>query len=67
MASNQRGQLTPTVTPRRGTAYFTVEQQDGYVRIDQSIGDHARYTPEEAREVAQAILDAAEAADADSP
>jgi len=52
------------VPPLENTAFFAIDRDDGYVRIDQSLGNQVLYTPEEARDVARAILAAAdEAAD----
>lgn len=47
------------VTPLENTAYFAIEPDDGYVRIEQSVGNQVLYTPEEARDIAAAIEDAA--------
>ena len=46
--------------PLENTAFFDIDTRRGYVRIDQSWGDQTLYTPEEARDIARAILDAAE-------
>ncbi|MFC7077953.1 hypothetical protein [Haloarcula halophila] len=45
------------VPPFENTALFSIETDDGYVRIEQSLGNQVRYTPEEAREIAHEILD----------
>lgn len=44
------------VTPLERTALFDIEDKDGYVRIEQSVGDPVHYTPEEARDIAEDIL-----------
>lgn len=46
------------VTPLERTALFAIEDEDGYVRIEQSVGDPIHYTPEEARDIAEDILTA---------
>jgi hypothetical protein len=48
------------VPPLENTAFFDIDTRQGYVRIDQSWGDQRLYTPEEARDVAEAILAAAD-------
>lgn len=48
-----------SVPPLEHRAYFDIDTDDGYVRIEQSRGDQPLYTPEEARDVATAILEAA--------
>lgn len=40
-----------------------VEESKGYVDIQQTRGDHTLYTPDEAREIAREIMEAADAAD----
>lgn len=57
------------VLPLEHTAFFDIDTRNGYVRIDQSWGDQTLYTPAEARDIAETILDAvdeAEAGDADN-
>lgn len=49
--------------PLENTAFFDIDTRQGYVRIDQSWGDQTLYTPEEARDIAEAILTAAEEAE----
>lgn len=47
--------------PLEDRAYFTIDTtDDGYVRIEQSVGDPPFYTPREARELAADIRAAAE-------
>jgi hypothetical protein len=48
------------VPPLENTAFFDIDTRQGYVRIDQSWGDQTLYTPEEARDIAEAILEAAD-------
>jgi len=52
-----------TVTPLEHRAMFSIDTEDGYIRIDQSVGNPALYTPEEARDIAEDILDAVEDAE----
>lgn len=53
------------VEPLEDRAYFSIAvTDDGYVRIEQSVGDPPFYTPTEAREIAEDLLEAAEEADA---
>lgn len=53
-------------TPLERTALFAIEEEEeGYVRIEQSVGDHVHYTPEEARDIAADILAAARRAEGD--
>jgi hypothetical protein len=42
-----------------------VEESGGYVDIRQEFGDHTKYTPAEARRIAEEILTAADAAGSD--
>ncbi|MEF8853279.1 MAG: hypothetical protein V5A44_03820 [Haloarculaceae archaeon] len=49
--------------PLENTAFFDIDTRRGYVRVDQSWGDQALYTPQEARDIARAILGAAESAE----
>jgi hypothetical protein len=46
------------VIPLERRAFFDIDTREGYVRIDQSVGDPTLYTPEEARDIAESILDA---------
>ncbi|MFB6075319.1 MAG: hypothetical protein ABEJ89_09930 [Haloarculaceae archaeon] len=49
------------VTPLEHTAFFSIDvDEDGYVRIEQSLGNRVLYTPEEAEDIAAAIRTAAE-------
>lgn len=59
MATDQREPTGLDVTPLENTAFFSIETDDGYVRIEQSLGNQVLYTPEEAREIAESILEAA--------
>jgi len=57
----------PTVSdvpPLEHTAFFDIDTSEGYVRIEQSLGDQTLYTPGEARDIAESILDAVEDATA---
>jgi hypothetical protein len=62
MATDQREPTGLDVTPLENTAFFSIETDDGYVRIEQSLGNQVLYTPEEARDIAESILAAAEEA-----
>lgn len=62
MAMDQRKPTGLDVTPLENTAFFSIETDDGYVRIEQSLGNQVLYTPEEARDIAESILEAAEQA-----
>lgn len=62
MATDQREPTGLDVTPLENTAFFSIETDDGYVRIEQSLGNQVLYTPEEAREIAESILAAADQA-----
>lgn len=53
------------VTPIEHRAAVFVEQTGGYVDIEQEFGDHTKYTPEEARSIAEEILAAADQAERD--
>jgi len=50
------------VPPLENTAFFSIEDDDGYVRIEQSLGNQVLYTPAEARDIAEEILDAVDEA-----
>jgi hypothetical protein len=53
------------VEPLEDRAYVTIDvTEDGYLRIDQSVGDPPMYTPAEARELAEDIVTAADRAQA---
>jgi hypothetical protein len=51
------------VPPLENTAFFDIDTRQGYVRVDQSRGDRTLYTPDEARDIAEAILEAADEAE----
>lgn len=53
--------------PLEDRAYFSISPtDDGYVRIEQSVGDPPFYTPDQARSIAEDLLTAAtEAEDID--
>ncbi|WP_226010096.1 hypothetical protein [Halomicrobium salinisoli] len=59
MATDQSDSGSPEVLPLENTAYFAIETDDDYVRIEQSLGNQVLYTPEEARDIADSILEAA--------
>lgn len=65
MATDQSGSPGLEVPSLKNKPFFSVERDDGYVRIEQSLGNQLRYTPEEARDIAQRILEAAEDAKQD--
>ena len=50
------GKPDQPVTPLERTALFAIEEEEGYVRIEQSVGDPVHYTPQEARGIATDIL-----------
>lgn len=54
------------VPPLENTAFFAIDRDDGYVRIEQSLGNQVLYTPQEARDLARAIEAAADEAAADA-
>ena len=60
MATDQYETAGLEAPPLENTAFFSIETDDGYVRIEQSLGNQVLYTPDEAEDIAQAILDAAE-------
>jgi hypothetical protein len=60
MATDDAEASAVEVPPLENTAFFDIDTRQGYVRIDQSWGDQRLYTPEEARDVAEAILAAAD-------
>jgi hypothetical protein len=60
MATNDKGAGRPAVSRLDNTAFFDIGERDGYVRIDQSQGGRTLYTPEQARDLAVAILEAAD-------
>lgn len=51
------------VPPLEDTAAFSISTADGYVRIEQDVGNQPLYTPEEARDLAADIREAAARAD----
>lgn len=51
------------MTPIENRAFFSIDAEDGYVRIDQSVGDQTLYTPAQARNVAEEILAVADRAE----
>lgn len=59
MATEQSNGSGIRVPPLENTAFFSIESDDEYVRIEQSLGNQVRYTPAEARDIADSILDAA--------
>lgn len=60
MATEQSSSSGLGVPPLENTAFFAIEADDEYVRIEQSLGNKVQYTPAEARDIASAILDAVE-------
>jgi len=63
MVTKQSDSSGTRVSPLKNTAFFAIEADDEYVRIEQSLGNQVRYTPEEARDIADAILEAADASE----
>lgn len=63
MATEQSDSSGLGITPLENTAFFAIEADDEYVRIEQSLGNQVRYSPSEARDIANAILDAVESAE----
>jgi hypothetical protein len=63
MATEQSDSSGIGIAPLENTAFFAIEADDDYVRIEQSLGNQVRYTPAEARDIANAILDAVEDAE----
>jgi len=63
MATEQSEGSGIRVPPLENTAFFSIESDEEYVRIEQSLGNQVRYTPSEARDIANAILDAVEDAE----
>ena len=60
MATEQPNGSGLRVSPLENTAFFDIEADEDYVRIEQSLGNQVLYTPSEAREIADAILSAVE-------
>ena len=63
MATEEPTSSRLRVQPMENTALFDIEAETDYVRIEQLLGNQVRYTPAEARDIADAILDAAESAE----
>jgi len=63
MATDQSDSSGLGVPPLENTAFFDIESRKNYVRIEQSLGNQVRYTPAEARDIANAILDAVDDAE----
>jgi len=59
MATQEQPREATTLEDR---APILVDTDEGYVRIEQMVGNHPLYTPEEARDLAADILAAAEEA-----
>mgnify|MGYP006310065435 CR=1 FL=1 len=57
--------MSGPVEPLEDRAYFEIDIEDGYVRIEQSVGDPPLYTPDEAEELATDLIEAANEARAD--
>lgn len=51
------------VTPLEHVAPVYVETREGYVDLQQAQGDYTLYTPQEARDIAREILEAADQAE----
>ncbi|MFB6219293.1 MAG: hypothetical protein ABEH77_09015 [Halobacteriaceae archaeon] len=51
------------VPPLEDTAAFSIDTTDGYVRIEQAVGNRPLYTPAEARDLAADIRTAADRAE----
>ncbi|MFC6862918.1 hypothetical protein ACFQGE_05515 [Halomicroarcula sp. GCM10025817] len=64
MATDQSGTPGLDGHPFTNAAVITAEDtEEGYVRIEQSLGNQLRYTPAEAEAIAQEILETARDAD----
>jgi len=63
MATEQPNGSGLSVSPLENTAFFDIEADEDYVRIEQSLGNQVLYTPSEARDVAEAILAAVDDAE----
>ena len=63
MATEQSDSSGFEATQLENTAFFAIEADKEYVRIEQSLGNQVRYTPSEARDIANAILDAVDDAE----
>jgi hypothetical protein len=62
MATDDADRSVPDVPPLEHRAFFDIDTSDCYVRIEQSVGNRPLYTPEEARDLAEEILEAADRA-----
>jgi hypothetical protein len=62
MATDDADPSVLDVPPLEHRAFFDIDTSDGYVRIEQSMGNQPLYTPEEARDIAEEILEAADRA-----
>mgnify|MGYP000572021854 CR=1 FL=1 len=60
MVTDDTASGRPPVSRLDHTALFDITERDGYVRIDQSQGGRTLYTPEQARDLAVEILEAAD-------
>lgn len=49
-----------SIAPLDNSAHFTIGTSNGYVQIEQSHGGQVYYTPEEARDIAADIYEAAD-------
>ena len=58
MATEQSDRSGMRVPPLENTAFFAIETDGEYVRIEQSLGNQVCYTPSEARDIAEDILEA---------
>ncbi|MDG5776342.1 hypothetical protein VB773_08900 [Haloarculaceae archaeon H-GB2-1] len=63
MAADESERRVSQHPPLEHTAFFDIDVVEGYVRIEQSLGDQTLYTPDEAEDIAEAILDAVEQTD----
>ena len=64
MATDESGTPGLDGHPFTNAAVISVEgTEEGYVRIEQSLGNQLRYTPEEAEAIAREILEAARGVD----
>lgn len=63
MATGQSDGSGIRVPPLKNTALFSIESDDESVHIEQLLGNQVLYTPSEARDIADAILDAVDEAE----
>lgn len=63
MATDQTEGSGIPVPPLENTAFFAIDADGEYVRIEQSLGNKVCYTPAEAREIAAEILQAVDEAE----